>query len=59
MGDVLRMHVAETIVDLLDEVLDVRHLKWLLHFFSLLQLVLQTALAILHHDILDQSMLLV
>ena len=59
MGDVLRMHVAETIVDLSDEVLDVRHLQWLLQFFSLSQLVLQTALAILHHDILDQSMLLV
>ena len=59
MGDVLRMHVAETIVDLSDEVLDVSHLQWLLQFFSLSQLVLQTALAILHHDILDQSMLLV
>ena len=53
MGDVLRMHVAETIVDLSDEVLDVSHLQWLLQFFSLSQLVLQTALAILHHDILD------
>ena len=53
------MHEAEPVVDLLDEVLDVGHLQGLLHFFSLSQLVLQTALAILHHNILDESVLLV
>ena len=55
----LRMHVLEPVEDLLRVVADVGHLDGQLLLFSLAKLVLEAALAVLHHDVLDKSLLFV
>ena len=59
MTDFFLVHLIEPIKDLASEVLDMRHGNGLFHFFSSTQLVLQTAFAILHDDVLDEALLLV
>ena len=53
------MHVLEPIEDLLGVVADVGHLDGQLLLFSLAKLVLEAALTVLHHDVLDESLLFV
>ena len=57
--DVLSVHIVKSIEDLLDKVFDLGHRDRLLRLLSQAQLVFKTALTILHHDILDQSLFLV
>lgn len=53
------MHVGEASEDLLAKVPHVGHLNRLLVFLSLAQLVLERPLTELHHDVLNQTVLLV
>ena len=59
MGDVLCMHMAQPSEDLFAEVFDVVHWYGLPSFFSLAKLILKTTLAVLHHNVLDESLFLV
>jgi len=59
MGDIFSVHVVESIEYLLHEVLNLRHGYRLFRFFSLAKLILKATLAVLHHNILDQSLFLV
>ena len=59
MGDVLSVHVTEAIENLLGEVLYVSHWDGLSCFLGLAQLILETSLTVLHHDVLNEPLLLV
>jgi len=53
------MHVLETIEDLPDVMFDVVHLDCRFLFLSLSQCVFQTGIAILHHRVLNDPLLLI
>ena len=59
MRDILCMHMAKTSEELPGEVLDMVHRHGLLRFFSLAKLIFKATLTVLHHNVLDESLLLI
>ena len=59
MTDIFLVHVIESIKYLFYEMFDLGQGDGFFGFFSYSQLIFKTALTVLHHDVLNQSLLLI